>query len=76
MEILFVDDISKQQTKKQIKEQEKALKKLWRLYKKRKRPDYSLTNFIILTDTITQLELKKGEKYSQYLLNKLNRGEK
>lgn len=45
MEILFVDDIPKQRTKRQIKEQEKAMKKLWKVYKKRKDDNTKISIF-------------------------------
>ena len=45
MEILFVDDIPKQRTNKQIKEQENAMKKLWKVYKKRKDDNIKISIF-------------------------------
>ena len=68
MEILFIDDIPKQRTKKQIKEQQKAMKKLWKVYKKSKDDNAKISIFSFnrnceeIYDTITQLELEKGDR--------------
>lgn len=72
MKILFIDDIPKQRTKKQIKEQEKAIKKLWNVYKKRKDDNTKFSIFGVnmncegIDGTITQSELGKGDKKLQY----------
>lgn len=68
MEILFADDIPKQRTKKQLKQHEKAIKKLWNVYKKRKYDNTKISIFSFnmnceeIDDTITQLELGKGDR--------------
>jgi hypothetical protein len=67
MKILFIDDIPKQRTKKQIKEQKKAMKKLWNVYKKRKDDNTKISIFSFnmnceeIDGTITQSELGKGD---------------
>lgn len=81
MRILFVDDIPKQRTKKQLKQHEKTMKKFLKSYKQRKDDNTKISIFSFnmnceeINDAITQLELEKGEIYSQQLLNKLNEGE-
>lgn len=59
MEILFVDDIPKQRTKKQLKQQEKAMKKLWKVYKKRKDDN---TKISIFSFNMNCEEMSGGEK--------------
>ena len=59
MDILFIDDIPKQRTKKQIKEQQKAMKKLWRLYKNRKDDN---TKIAIFSFNMNCEEMSGGEK--------------
>lgn len=67
MKILFIDDIPKQRTKKQIKEQEKAMKKLWNVYKERKDDNTKISIFGFninceeIDSTMTQSELGKGD---------------
>lgn len=67
MEILFIDDIPKQLTKKQLKQHEKEMKKFLKSYKKRKNDNTKISIFSFsmnceeIDGTITQSELGKGD---------------